>query len=388
MKILVLTSRFPYPLEKGDKLRVYHQIKYLSISHDLVLVSLSDKKVRSAHLEELEKLCSAVYVFKFPRWWGYTKAMLGFLLGGSLQIGYFHHFGLALKIRKIIYREKPDHIFCQLIRMSKYLEETHHVPKTLDYMDAFSVGMLRRANDAPWWQKGVFKLESKRLAAYEAKIYHDFDNATIISEQDRDLLEIPEKEDIAVIRNGVDTEQFKPNSSEKKIDLLFVGNMQYYPNVKAATYLVEQVFPPLQKLIPGIQLTIAGANPTVAVEKLKGNDVEVLGWVDDVSRVYQSAKLFVAPLFHGSGLQNKILEAMSCGVPVVTTTMTNNAIGAKAGESICLADDVKGFCDGIQNLLEDTQHYNEVKSKARTFVAENYSWATYVQQMQDLIEKA
>lgn len=387
MKILVLTSRFPYPLEKGDKLRIYHQIKGLSVEHEIVLVSLNDTQVSEAHLNELRPYCSAIHMFRLRKWMIYPRVVRWFLGGRSIQIGYFTNYFLKIKIRNLVLKEKPDHIYCQLIRMAEYVKDLHHITKSLDYMDAFSLGMERRAQDSPFPLKHIFKAEAKRLRDYESKVFYDFDVTTIISKQDRKCIKNPFEERIVVVPNGVDTQEFffKENL-EPSVDLLFVGNMSYYPNIKAAEYLVEHVFATLVKHGIKVTVDVAGANPSLTVQALEAEHVQISGWVDNIVTTYHSARVFVAPLFHGSGLQNKILEAMACGIPVVTTKQTNNAIGATEGKDLLIAETAEEFSLAIQRLLNDKTIYDALRRNARNFVEQKYSWDVSVSMLDNAIK--
>lgn len=388
MKIMVLTSRFPYPLEKGDKLRIYHQIVNLAKDNEIVLCSLTDHEVSEEHLSHLRPYCASIHLFRLTKWLIYPRLLRWFLKGDSIQVGYFTNYIIRRKIRKLVFKEKPDHIYCQLVRMAEYVRDIFHVSKTLDYMDAFSKGMERRAADSPFPFNYVFKRESKFLRAYEAKVFYDFDLCTIISEQDRDYIKNPYNDQIKVIPNGVNTSEFFFQETPKaSVDLLFVGNMSYYPNVKAAEYLVQKIGTLLNERGHSLQINIAGASPSPLVLGLASDKVEVTGWVDDIVATYHNAKIFVAPLFHGSGLQNKILEAMACGVPVITTTQTNNAIMAEPGEELVLADNAEEFADAILRMLEDEVYFMELRTKARKFVEQNYSWDVFVSALLDEIKK-
>lgn len=388
MKIMVLTSRFPYPLEKGDKLRVFHQIVGLAKSNEIVLCSLTDHEVSEEHLDQLRPHCSSIHLFRLSKWLIYPRLLRWFLRGNSIQVGYFTNYMIRRKIRKLVFKEKPDHIYCQLVRMAEYVRDIFHVSKTIDYMDAFSKGMERRASDSPFPLNYIFKRESRYLREYEAKVFYDFDLCTIISEQDREYIRNPYNDQIKVIPNGVNTSEFFFESNPKaSVDLLFVGNMSYYPNVKAAEYLVQKIGAQLDERGVDLKINVAGASPSPLVQSLATDKVEVSGWVDDIVATYHNAKIFVAPLFHGSGLQNKILEAMACGVPVITTTQTNNAIKAKPGEELVLADNAEEFTDAIVKLLEDESYFMELRTKARKFVEQNYSWDVFVSALLDEIKK-
>lgn len=388
MRIMVLTSRFPYPLEKGDKLRIYHQIKGLAKEHDVILCALTDKTVSDKDKAELEPFCEEIHVFKLSKLGSYWRVFWWFISGKSIQLAYFTNRKIKREIENIIFEKNPDHIYCQLVRMANYVRDIFHVPKSIDYMDAFSKGMERQASDSPFPLSYVYNQEAKRLKEYESRVFYDFQLRTIISEQDRSYIHNPFKERIQIVPNGVDTTTFNFSTEEGKMaDLLFVGNMSYYPNVKAAEYLVQNIKPLLDSGSRKCKVEIAGANPSPQVLELDGNGVNVCGWVDNIVQTYHGAKIFVAPLFHGSGLQNKILEAMACGVPVITTTQTNNAIKAKSNQELLLANDAEEFANAIIKLLSDEELYHNLQNNARTFVEQNYSWNVFVSNLNEAIKK-
>jgi len=385
-KLLILTARFPYPLEKGDKLRIYHQIKTLSKQYEIILCSLTDEQVHVHDYQEVKEYCTRIYTFKLSKIKILKNTVRAFFSGLPFQIGYFFNQSFKAEIDSIIQKEKPHHIYCQLIRMAEYVRNSN-VPKTIDYMDTFSIGTKRWAENAKWFLKPIIKREAKMLAAYERIVFKDFNHHTIISEQDKNYLDIPEKEQIKIVPNGVDMNFFRPNSSiEKVYDIAFVGNMGYVPNVEGARYLVQDILPLLIKKYPSIKILIAGARPTALVQSLASENVMVTGWVEDIREAYASAKIFVAPLFLGSGLQNKILEAMSMSVPCITTTLVNNAVKAIPEKAIIIADDTVQFANQISRLLDNEALINEVGENGLAYVKANYSWESYVDELIECFE--
>jgi len=184
----------------------------------------------------------------------------------------------------------------------------------------------------------------------------------------------------SVVRNGIDTEFFIPQEKEKVYDIGFVGNMGYPPNVDAAEYLITKLKPLLDQ---NFRYQIAGARPDKRVKLLAGKNVTITGWIDDVRDAYSGCRIFVAPLWSGTGQQNKILEAMAMGIPCVTSTSVNNAIGAQHNKEIMVADTELEFKVCIEQLLNDEAKYKELKENALMFVRENYSW----QQSVDILTK-
>jgi sugar transferase (PEP-CTERM/EpsH1 system associated) len=385
MKLVVVTSRFPYPLEKGDKLRLYFQIKYLAQRHEITLLSLADEPISADSFNHIQSFCKAVHVFpihKSSARWSAIKSLLG---KTPLEVSYFLNQKIKRKFEKIIHQVQPDHIYCQLIRMSEYVRHLPY-PKTLDYMDAFSIGMQRRAENSNPISKAIFQRDASQIADYESVVYHDFDHHTIISEQDRKHLIFLKKEKIHVLPNGVDTHFFAPMPNvEKKYEIAFVGNMGYYPNVQAALFLAKKILPKLQSKFPEINLLIAGARPTQEVKNLATENIRVTGWVEDIRTAYASANIFVAPIFHGRGQQNKILEAMSMGIPCITSDQVNQAIGAKNGTSILIANDEESCQEQISLLLKNEELQQKLSANGLNWIRSNFSWEKYGKQLEDLI---
>ncbi len=374
MKILVLLSRFPYPLEKGDKLRVFHQIKELSKKHEIILYALSDEKVAKKSIEILSKYCSTIEVMRLRKISIYWNLLIKLLFTNkSLQVTYFYNKKAQKKIDECLIKHKPDHIYCQLIRVTEYVRHSK-IKKTMDYMDALARGMERRIEDAPFYLKWFLKIETNRLKRYEHFIFNDFDNKIIISEQDRDLIVNINNEKITIVPNGVDYEIYHRKETPKEYDLIFTGNMAYPPNVDSVVYLVNNVMPLVWKEKPEIKLVIVGAKPSAKVLKLKSERVIVTGWVDDISIYYSRSKIFIAPMQIGTGLQNKLLEAMAMKLPCITSPLANNALGATHNENILIGNSELEYKQHILNLVENENHRKKIAENGYQYVKENFTW--------------
>jgi polysaccharide biosynthesis protein PslH len=439
VKILVLTSRFPFPLEKGDKLRIYNQMRELArAGHEIVLIALAETPVSPPFLSELKQFCSRVYALKLTKIAVFSNILRNILRGPWLpfQVAYFFNSSIKNQIQDIISDEKPDHIYCHLVRMSEYVKDVN-LPKTLDFMDAFGAGTQRRAEISNFFLRPLWHFEARLMLNYEKNIAPQFSNLTIISEQDRDRLPISATA-VTVVGNGVDIdffsaesvskndlEQIKRNlevmktafdvnspdletinnqldfyenelntedinskySSDliKKYDVCFVGNLGYYSNVEAVRFLVKKIVPLLKKQKPNIKILLAGARPTTEIQYLGDENITVLGWLDDIREAYTYSRILVAPLMHGIGQQNKILEAMAMGVPVVSTSRVNNAIGATPETEILVADTEGSFAEQILKLLQDIDLQNVMSENGRAFVEKNYSWQKATAALEQLI---
>jgi len=385
MKLLVLLSRIPYPLEKGDKLRAYHQIRCLSANHEIHLLAVHHEPIHPDAARELKKYCQSVRFFKINLIQAGINILLKFLSRKPLQVGYFHNLSTHRKIQKAIQEIQPEHIYCQLIRVAEYVKHTP-IRKTLDYQDVFSKGVERRIEKAPWYFKPVLKLEYKRLLKYEKDIFDDFDHKTIISEPDRELIPHPLNHEIQVIGNGVDFNFFKPVTVEKKYDIIFSGNMGYPPNVDAAVYLVKEVIPALRQLRGKVKVVIAGATPHPKVKALQSEEVTVTGWVDDIRDYYAASRVFIAPMKIGTGLQNKLLEAMAMKLPCVTSPLANNALNARNGIEILVGENTEQYVLYLHQLLANNELAKNIADNGNRFVHEHYNWEAITAELDRLFE--
>jgi polysaccharide biosynthesis protein PslH len=387
LRLLVLTSRFPYPIEKGDKLRIYYQLRELAKTHEIVLCALVEEQPKPEDFNIIQSLCAKIYLLPLSKFTIYKNIVQSLLEGMPVQVGYFFDKKLKKAFEAIVEKETPDHIYCQLIRTANYVKDLQH-PKTIDYMDTFSIGAKRWSKHSNWLLKPILLREAEKVSAYEQKVFDWFDHHTIISEQDKNLLEVHHKEKIRVIPNGVDTDFFQPNPMiEKKYDLAFIGNMGYAPNVKAAVFLVKKILPLVQEKFPDIKILIAGARPSANVQKMQSKNVDISGWIDDIREAYATAEIFVAPLFIGMGQQNKILEAMAMGIPCITSDLVNNAIGGTPNENILIANDAQAFADQIIRLKENPTLQQQISLYGLNYIRQNFSWSAFVEELNIIISK-
>lgn len=374
-KILFFTSRIPYPLEKGDKLRAYYQLKYLSKDAKIVLCCMSQEEITLKAENELKKFVDKIYVYRSNKVSTLINMLIAGVIGYPFQIGYFFNTGAHFYFKKVIQKEQPDHIFVQLIRMAEYVLKTQNISKSLDYMDTFSKGIERRMEKEKGLKRLAYRFEFNRLKKYEEKVFSYFDNHYIISSQDRDSFSFEKAKSISISPNGVDHNFFTPKKNIiKSYDLVFTGNMSYPPNVSAVIYIAKEIMPLLIKDYPNIQLLIAGATPTSSVKGLANKNITVSGWIDDIRDAYNDSKIFLAPLQIGTGLQNKLLEAMSMEVPCITSKLANNALGAKRESEILIGETPQEYVELIKRLINNEDLRNNLTKNAKLFVEQNYNW--------------
>ena len=383
-KIVVMSTRFPFPIEKGDKLRTYYLLKSLHKTHDIYLISLCEETITEIQLNEIQAFTKEIHLFSLSKIGKYFRLILGIFNSKPLQINYFTSFKKKREVEALLKLIKPDHIICQLIRSAEYVKNYHDCPKTIDYMDALSKGMERRVNKVNWCYKFIFQLEANRLKDYERRIFNYFEFQTIISKQDQDYISHPDQKKMIVMPNGIDDYYFESLKVEKKYDLVFVGNLNYPPNIDAIHYLLNEILPSL----PHLTLLISGANPSTKLlhQIALSPNTTITGWVDDIRQSYLQGEILIAPMQIGTGMQNKILEAMALGVPSITTTLANNAIMAQHKETIWVADTKEELVLGLETLLSDKALYEKIKGNAKEFVRERYNWNTIIEVLSKSIQ--
>jgi sugar transferase (PEP-CTERM/EpsH1 system associated) len=375
LKVLVVLSRFPLPTDKGDKLRAWHHILGLAEKHQVFLFCLTNEKIQADDLEKVKAVCADVCVVRQSLPGIILRILLNVFSKLPFQVAYFTSRYSVSRLKKYTQQVKPDVLYCQLVRMAAHCKSLEVAHKVIDYQDAFSKGLERRLQHESFFKRLMIQVELKRLRVYETEVFDQFEKRFIISEQDAGLIDHPARKEMIILPNGVDVDYYKPEPAAKTIDLLFTGNMQYEPNVNCVSYLVKEVFPLLKEDFPHIQLVAAGKNPSSELSRLHSRNLQLTGWVKDLRKYYQQARLFVAPMQIGIGMQNKILEAMSMGMPVITSSLANNAIGAKHGKEIWIADTPAKVAEAISYLLNNTELAIRLGQNARELMLSRYSWA-------------
>lgn len=383
MKILLLLPRFPYPLDKGDKLRAYHQIVELAKRHEIYLFALSHTPVPHDSYSRLLACCSAVRHLQI-RWWESAWGILRALLSRRpLQLGYWSSRRARRAFADWERQVQPDVIYCQMVRTIPVVEGSSR-RKVLDFQDALSLNTLRRMQRSHGPLRLVLNYEYRALQRVEQQALSLFDAATVISPIDRDALD----PSVHLVPNGVDTDYFNTKHltlNTRHYSIVFTGNMAYAPNVDAACWLVKEIMPLVWKQCPyGVRVLIAGADPKPAVRALAGPRVTVSGRLDDIREAYTSARIFVAPMRIGSGMQNKLLEAMAMHLPCVTTTLAATPLGATPWEHLLVGDSAAELADLIVKLSIDELH-RSIADAGHRFVLDHYSWPAAVEPLEKIL---
>jgi glycosyltransferase involved in cell wall biosynthesis len=253
-------------------------------------------------------------------------------------------------------------------------------------MDILSAGVQKRIELAPKLVRPIFESEWRRLLKYEHIIFDYFENHCIISAQDREQLMHQRKHTVHVLPNGVDNYflNYENATITKDFDLCFVGNLNYPPNIQAVKFIVNELLPEFKRRGKQIKVLISGVNPSAEILSYS-NQVTITGWVDDIRESYTRSRVFVAPMFIGTGLQNKLLEALALGLPCVTTPLAHKPLNCTE-DIVAKADSPEAFAKTIIELLEDCE--NPEKRKLRkSFVQQHFDWKEINQNLSEMMSE-
>ena len=394
--LLFLSLRFPYPPQRGDRIRAYYFIKELSKKHNISLISFFESEKEIEQIDELRKYCSQVEVIKFSKIRAYFNLTLYSLSSKPFQVGYWYSPDMRKMIDKLVESNDFDIIHAQFFRMAQYVTKYTDYPKVLDLTDALSLNLHRRAQLDRGLSLPLVKLEERRVRRYEIEIVKNFDIGTVASELDQDyLLALDDSLKLAVIPMGVDHNYFTPSqdarnefrSSDYKPQILFTGTMSYFPNYDAALYFCNEIFPLIKRDLPDVSFYVVGNNPHKKVRQIASNDVVVTGYVPDVRPYFADSAVFVCPLRSGSGIQAKNLEAMAMGVPIVTTSIGLEGLEAIPEKELFVADNPKDFANYVIRLIEEPELRREISENARKLVETKYSWPKIVKDLNQIYEQ-
>lgn len=386
MKVAVVLTRIPFPLMKGDKLRAYYQIKELAKQHEVYLFCLNYKDEEEKAKEELLKYCKTIHIEKLNLFSSLLRVCFSVFSFLPFQTAYYNSPKAKKHFKAFVEKNNIELCYFQFVRLAPFAKKIKR-KKVLDFQDTLSMNMKRRADNSGLLQRVLFSIEAKRLARYESKMFEVFDALTIITDADRKLLKSPRKEEVYIIPNGVAESYFTyPQPKEKPYDILFSGAMSYAPNIDAAEYLIKEIMPLVWEKKPNVKIAIAGGGAPISLQKEANERIIMPGWVDDMKEYYSQTKIFIAPMRIGTGLQNKLLEAMAMNVACITSPLANQALKAKDKEEILIADNAKAYADCIIDLLDNEQLSSKIANAGKDYVFNEYSWENGCEKLSNIFK--
>lgn len=379
MRILYLSQRVPYPPNKGDKLRSFNQIKFLSRFHEISLVCLADNSSDLQHKSALKPYCKSVEIVSLSSFYSRLNVLKAFFTNKPLTQAYFWSSVLKKIVENKLKNETFDLIFVYCSSMARYVEDVANLPKVIDYVDVDSEKWAQYALHAKFPLKQIYRIENRRLRQYETLLCDKFQRGFLVSEKEVDdfyHLVIPCHEVVPLL-NGVDLEMFQPCLQPYDTRrIVFTGVMDYFANVETVLYFYREIFPFIKKAVPGVKFYVVGSNPAKELIELGKVDPDIIitGHVETIQPYVQQSAVFVAPMRIARGVQNKILEAMAMGVPVVTNSLGFKGVSATAGVEIIVEDDPYNFAQQVVRLINDRAWREDISRSARKSVEQRYDW--------------
>lgn len=382
MKILFLSTWFPYPPNQGSKIRAYYLLKSLTERHEVALVTYEDVDLDPAWVEHIRQLCAQVEIVqRKPFAASKGKTLLGWLSPLPSAVVGMHAPEMAERVKQVAQAWVPDCVVALTFVTAPYALEACEAPKVLD-IDNFMARMLQEAIPLAESPTGRFRrwLAYRKFLGYERRIYPKFDLCLAVTESDRGqvLQQMPLKpEQVIVAPNGVDTRYNRleavpplPNS------LIFNGALTYSANYDAVAYFLAEIFPTILRQAPGARLRVTGGTQGVDLDALRlDGQVELTGYLPDIRPAVAESWACVVPLRMGGGTRLKILEAMALGTPVISTPKGAEGLEVQDGVHLLLADNASEFAAQVLRLLGSPELRDSLRRNAARLVAEKYEWS-------------
>ncbi|MFM7232678.1 MAG: glycosyltransferase [bacterium] len=388
MRVLYVSARFPWPPDRGDRLTGHALLRALAARHEVTLLSYVDGHEPPGALEALRALGIRVETVHLSRRRSWAQAWLGLLSSRPSQVAYYRSAALQQRARELV-AEGADAVFVQLFRMAPAIEGLSHPARVLFLGDSLAMNLERSRRMRPFWLRPGIAWERRRVAAYEVEAARAFREAWVVSPVDRDDLHARGAHNVRLVPHGVDERLFAVEPARApEPRLMFLGNLSVPHNVDAAVYAACEVLPRVRAVRPDATLWLVGAAPRPEVRALAElPGVTVTGALPDLGPALAAAHVMVAPLRFSSGIQNKVLEAMAAGLPVVTTSGV--ASGVPGSERLLrAADDAEGLAREVLALLADPAAATAQAERARAHARAHFSWDALARELERVVHEA
>ena len=393
--LLYLVHRLPYPPNKGDKVRSYHLLKHLAARHRVFLGTFIDDPQDEAYVDKLPEFCADMHIARISPRTARIRSLAGLLGNEALTLPYYRNAGLQDWVERTLREQKIDAAVIFSSAMAQYVQGVPDLRTLVDFVDMDSAKWTQYAANHRWPMSWLYRREGARLLAFERAVAQRATHSFFVTENETELFfrSAPEcKGRVDAMCNGVDAEFFSPVHAfpspypSGEIPLVFTGAMDYWPNIDAVTWFATEILPQMLQRRPDLKFYIVGRSPTPAVMALAGERVVVTGTVDDVRPYLQHARVVVAPLRLARGIQNKVLEAMAMGVPVVASQECSEPVDAVPERDFLTAGTVEDYQRQIECLLQSPDRADAMGKAAREQVLARYSWDAHLSNIDRYLE--
>ena len=387
VKILFLSQRVPYPPDRGDKITTWHLVERMSRSHDVTCVAFAHDDADREAADHLSHhgipTCAIPHDERLQKF----RSLPLLATRKPLTLGVYGSAALQAEVDRRA--GEADLIYAFSSSMGAFFLSHPELPRVMHIAELDSDKWLQYAERVPFPMSWVYRREGRTLLQFERRVASEVNlNVLCTPLEERIFRDRIPGAPSAVQPNGVDLEHFRPAPDDAEAGhLIFTGVMNYYPNVEGCEFFVREVLPLVQREHPRARLSIVGSHPTAAVSRLaRAPGVTVTGFVKDTGEWLRRADIAVAPLRIARGIQNKVLEAMASGLPVVGTTAACQGVGADDGSHYLVSDDAAGLAAAICCLLDDPPRARSLGAAARAFVERHYDWEVVLTRLDEILE--
>jgi len=397
--LLFLAHRIPYPPNKGDKIRSWHLLERLARDYRIYLGTFVDDPRDWVHVPHVRNLCEDAHFSRLNPLTAKLRSSKGLLSGGPLSVPHYRDDALQRWVDATLSDRDISRALVFSSVMAQYVigKGESDVRTVVDFVDVDSDKWRQYSETCAWPMQWVYAREGRCLLEYERTVSLASDASVFVSRDEANLFAnlAPEcASRITHINNGIDTDKFSPDiqfdnpyASDDRV-VVFTGAMDYRANIDAVVWFAREVFPVIRARIPNARFFVVGTKPAAAVKALESNPgITVTGAVEDVRPYLAHASLSVAPMRIARGVQNKVLEALSMGIPLVATTAAMEGLEPWPEGTVRVVDDAQSFANDVVEILTDASRPVHVP-KIRQWLADYYSWPRNLAMMAELLEEA
>lgn len=391
MRILFLAQRVPYPPNRGDKIPTYHYVRHLARDHEVTVACLADGRADLANVDGLRSMVRGVEAVPVSPVRAKCRALAALAGSRPLTVAYFDEPELRGRVRRLVEDGRVDAAVVFGSGVAQFVEDFAGLPRVLQFADLDSQKWAQYASATRPPKRWVYRTEAARLLAFERHLAATFSKSFVCAPREReDARRLMPEVEIDCLPNGVDLDYFRPTAAAKHpAGLVFTGVMDYFPNASGVEWFCREVLPLVRAEVPQVTFTICGSSPTTRVRELgQLPGVTVTGAVPDVRPYLNGASVAVLPLRIARGIQNKLLEAMACGLPAVATPTAFAGVEARPGRDLLVAEGPAAFAAAVVRLLRDARLRDEVGTSARAAVVAGYRWERTLEQLGAAVEAA